>query len=200
MRYSLTIAVIVAATMALFGCATSSDDGMNGNGDGGSNGTGGVDGTGGGNGTGGVNGTGGSSGEPSGEGRYMMMPMTGDPYEITKTVLYHNLSGLGDCCFYSFRHMPDPDEIEPDPDPFYQFIDVFYDNVSCTDDFGFRFVYQNVEYNSSMGTPLRSPAEPSDEPLATGTYFAENGERGDFAFILEQALSQQLPDVSTCLQ
>lgn len=195
MRYLMTNAVIVAATLALIGCTTGGSDGENGG-----NGGGGTNGTGGSNGAGGGNGTGGGSGEPSGEGRYMMMPTGGDPYEIKKTVLYHNLSGLGDCCFYSFRHAPDPDQAEPDPEPFHQFIDVFYDNVSCDDEFGFRFVYQNVEYDSSLGTPLRSPADPSDEPLATGTYRNENGENGDFAFVLEQALSEQLPAVDTCLQ
>jgi len=131
-----------------------------------------------------------------------MEPSVGDPYEITKTVLYHNLSKLGDCCFYSFRMAPDADQQVPDDDPFAQYIDVFYGNVApdCSEEFGFGFVYQNVEYNSSQGMPARSPAEPSTDPLASGTYFSADGENGNFYFILDPKLSEQLPAVSTCVE
>lgn len=188
MRNLEMMAFIVALPMVL-GCPSDGGDGSNG--DGGSGGTGGTSGTGGNNG-----------GEPSGEGTYQMTPMTGDPYEITKTVLYHNLSKLGDCCFYSFRIAPDPDQQVPDDDPFAQYIDVFYGSeaVGCADELGFGFVYQNVEYTSSQSTPARSPAEPSTEPLASGTYFAENGESGAFELVLDPALSSQLPEVSTCVE
>ncbi len=180
MRNLMECAVILAATVSLIGCGGDADS-ANGNG----NGSG--------------NGNGNGSGEPSGEGRYLMQPMGGDPYDITKTVLYHNLSRLGDDCFYSFRIAPDADQQVPDTDPFAQYIDVFYGNAT-PDDFLSGFVYRNAEY-VFQGTPTRSPAEPSSEALATGTYNSgDTGENGSFEFVLDQNLSEQLPAVSTCVQ
>ena len=151
-------------------------------------------------GSGGTGGSGGSGGEPSGEGLYQMRPVGGDPYTITKTVLYHNLSKLGDECFYSFRIAPDADQQVPDDDPFAQYIDIFYGNVApgSTDSFSSGFVYQNVVFDF-QGIPTRSPADPSTDVLASGTYNSA-AENGSFDFILDPALSAQLPAVTTCVE
>jgi len=48
--------------------------------------------------------------------------------------------------------------------------------------------------------PTRSPAEPSTEPFATGTYNnLDTGESGTFEFVLDPNLSMQLPEVTDCI-
>jgi hypothetical protein len=158
-------------------------------------------------GCGGGNGDGG--GELSGEGLYRLTQTAPAPalkasIDITKTVLFHSLTQVneGGECFYAFRILPEADQLVPDDDPFAQYIDVFYGNVlpGSMDSFWSEYVDHNQRF-SFQGVPTRSPAEPSDEPLATGTYNnLDTGESGTFEFSLEQDLSMQLPEVTDCIK